>query len=320
MMKQQWLPFIKRTRRPNLSSKKPTYKSQNRERSNKAKMPYNINKLMDRYAVMTGQKKAGGGERKGPPFQQWKPTLDEAGKARTLNVRFLPYLDKNEQPVQEILYYNNDNLAPYRLVAPVQFGMKDPINEYITSLGYPKTEELKKVRKSLLPRSRFFVPVLVREEQEKGVQVWELSPNQCKDFYAILSSEDYRDEDVVDPLKGRDFQVSVSPSGKTFKAPNGKEYPVNDTKILIRGKQSKLAPDQKTIDALVSSVPNLEEIFMKQVKSYDELKEILDGFLSLGGKPGNSPPESNGTSHHSSEMEDTEEDIMKSIEDKFDAI
>jgi hypothetical protein len=279
-------------------------------------MAYNIKKVQDNFAVMSGEKKAGQ-QKKGPPFAQWKPTLTDDGKSRTFNVRFLPYQDQNEQPFQEVNYYDNKALSPFRLVAPAQFGGKDPIAELVTELRKQRNNKSAwNVIKGLLPKPRYFAPVLVREEAEKGVQIWELSPTVCKEIYAILVSEDYRDEDVTSPEKGYDFQVTVSPSGKTFTQPGtGKQYPVNDVKVIARTKPSKLCKTEAESEKLVGSIPNLQEIFQKQVKPVEELQTMLEAYLAVDAKA--SASEEAGTNHTASTDAAAEAVNDKSIEDQF---
>ena len=275
-------------------------------------MAYNINKLADAYAVMNGEKRPNQ-VKKGPPFPQWKPALTEDGKSRTYNVRFLPYQDQNEQPFQEVSYYDNKSLSPFRLVAPAQFGLEDPIAELVMELRKDRNNKSAwSIIKPLLPRPRYFAPVFVREEADKGTQVWELSPTICKDVYGVLVSEDYRDEDVTSPEKGFDFQVTVSPSGKVFKAPNGKEYPVNDIKLIARTKSTRLAKTDEEIRKLVSSIPNLLEIFTKQCRPADELKEMLENYLAIDANASSESEEATKSSDPA-----TEAALAKSVEDQF---
>lgn len=278
-------------------------------------MAYNINKIADSFAVMNGEKKKY--EKKGPPFAQWKPTLTDEGKARTFNVRFLPYQDQNEQPFQEVNYYDNKALSSFRLVAPAQFGLEDPIAELVTELRKQRNnKEAWNVIKGLLPRPRYFAPVFVREEADKGTQIWELSPTVCKDIYAILVSEDYRDEDVTSPDKGFDFQVSVSPSGKTFTQPGtGKVYPVNDVKLLARTKSTKLAKSDAEAEKLISSIPPLQEIFQNQCKPADELKTMLESYIAMDAKAPNG--DEGGTNHTAPSDEVTDAATARSVEDQF---
>lgn len=278
-------------------------------------MAYNINKIADSFAVMSGEKKKF--EKKGPPFPQWKPALTDEGKSRTYNVRCLPYVDQNEQPFQEVNYYDNKALSPWRLVAPAQFGLEDPIAELVAELRKQRNnKEAWNVIKGLLPRPRYFAPVFVREEADKGVQIWELSPTLCKDIYAILVSEDFRDEDVTSPDKGFDFQVTVSSSGKTFTPPGtSKSYPVNDIKIIARNKSTKLAKTTEEAEKLIASIPDLQSIFKGQCRSTDELKTCLESYIATDAKaPAN---EEGGTNHTSAADEATNAAAARSVEDQF---
>jgi hypothetical protein len=270
-------------------------------------MAYNINKLTDAYSVMTGEKKKPT-QKKGPPFQQWKPSLSDDGGKKVFNVRLLPYSDQNEQPFQEVNYYDNKEMSSYRVVAPAQFGLEDPIAEVVAELRKDrKNPNAWGVIKPLLPKPRYFAPVFVREEAEKGVQVWELSPTVCKDIYGILVSEDYRDQDVTDPKEGYDLQVTVTSSGKVFKAPNGKEYPVNDVKVLARTKSTRLAKEDAEIAKIVGAIPDLKEIFIKQCNSADELRTMLESYLA--GEAGSTSKQS--------EPEVSDSFNAKSVEDQF---
>lgn len=279
-------------------------------------MAYNIKNVQDRFAVMNGEKKAS--TKKGPPFSLWKPTLTEDGKSRTYNVRFLPYQDQNEQPFQEVAYYDNKALSTFRLVAPAQFGLPDPIAELVTELRMKRNDKNAwNVIKGLLSKPRYFAPVLVREEASKGVQIWEFSPTVCKEIYAILVSEDYHDEDVSSPEKGYDFQVTVSSSGKTFTQPGtGKTFPVNDVKLIARTKPSKLAAKPEEAEKLIASIPNLLDIFAKQVKSREELETLLDVYLAAGTKKDDGE---NGLSHGVSDPEASNA-VTKSVEDQFEGL
>jgi hypothetical protein len=121
-------------------------------------------------------------------------------------------------------------------------------------------------------------------------------------------------EDVTSPEKGFDFQVTVSPSGKVFKAPNGKEYPVNDIKLIARTKSTRLAKTDEEIRKLVSSIPNLLEIFTKQCKPAEELKEMLENYLAIDAS---SPSASSDTDQSVKSDPAAEAALAKSVEDQF---
>lgn len=231
-------------------------------------MAYNLDALKNKLAAFNGDNKKGGDK---PKLQFWKP---EAGE---VDVRFLPYKDSNEQPFQEVAYYDNKQLSQRRLVVPSQFGMECPVHELITELKKDRSKEAWKMVKALSPKTRYYAAVLVRGQEEKGVQIWEFSQTVCKDIYSILVHQDYREENMMDAQNGYDFTVAATVvPGKTF---NG--FPVKEIKLTPRRKPSKIAKTQAEIDKIVKAVPNLEEIFKGQVKSYDEMKTALEGFLAV---------------------------------------
>lgn len=245
-------------------------------------MTYNIKKLTEKFETLSGGGKTGKKVEKAPAFTYWKPTLTDDKKARTYNVRFLPYVDQNEQPFQEVDYYDDKKLSPYRLVAPVQFHLEDPVAELVLELRKDrKNKAAWSIIKPLLPRPRFYAPLFVREEASKGVQVWEMSPTTYKDIIGVMISADYCDEDVMDPEKGFDFQITVSPTAKVFKNPNtGVEYPVNEIKVQARTKPTPLAKTDDERQKLVNSTPKLLEYFTNQCRSADQLREMLEKYLA----------------------------------------
>ncbi|TXH11431.1 MAG: hypothetical protein E6R04_02275 [Spirochaetes bacterium] len=273
-------------------------------------MALNIKALAEKFAELSGEKKK---KSYAPPFPVWKPMLTEDGKAKTYNIRCLP-VEYAGQPFYEIGYYDNKKLSPFRLVAPAQFGLPDPVSELVAELNKDRknSKNAWNTIRPLLPQSRFLAPILVREEKEKGVQVYEISKNLCKKFYQNFLDDEYRDEPLHDALIGRDFKLTVSPSGKEFKnETTGKTYPVNDVDIRPAGKTSKLAATQEEIDKLVASVPNFDEIFKGQVKSYDDLAEMLRKYLDV---------DASAISGSASSDDATDDALLKSVEDQFNGL
>lgn len=277
-------------------------------------MAYNIGKVNEALAEMNGERKQ---SKKGPPYQQWKPSLTEDGKPKSYSIRFLPYKGTNEQPFEEVMFYDDKKLNRFRLVAPAQYGLEDPIAELVTELRKNRNNDWK-IIKPLLAKPRFFAPVFVREEAEKGVQVWELSPTLCKEIYGILVDDDYRNEDVTSPEKGFDFSVKVTSSGKTFVDPITKKvYPVNDVTVKAKRDSSKLHSKQEEAQKLIASTPKLTEIFMGQCLSAEELKEKLENYLAPAEENSAS---ANGSSFAKDGFSDelpTNDSDLKSVEDQF---
>lgn len=198
----------------------------------------------------------------------------------TYDVRFVPLLDGNgnalAQPFFEVSYYDNKDLSEKRFVSPSQFGMEDAIKETAMELAKDKSREAWLVRKKLTPRERYYAAIVVRGQEEKGLQIWELSPKLCKDIYGILVHPDYADEDMFSVESGYDFTVTVAATDKTFN-----NYPVKEIKLQPRRKASKLLPKKEQVEALMKGMPNFEAYFKAQVKSPEEMVQIRDNFLSI---------------------------------------
>jgi len=232
---------------------------------------YTLNNIKEKITSLTGNQKS--------TTEKAKITWAKLGIG-TYDVRFVGLLDGSgnplAQPFYEVSYYDNKELSERRFVAPSQFGMEDPIKEAAMELAKDKSREAWLVRKKLTPRERYYAAIIIRGEEEKGLQVWELSPKLCKDIYGILVHPDYADEDMFSADNGYDFTVTVSATDKTFN-----NFPVKEIKLQPRRKASKLLPKKEQVEALMKTVPNFEAYFKAQVKSADELVQIRDNFLAI---------------------------------------
>ena len=98
--------------------------------------------------------------------KMWRPTEGEEA-----TVRLLSFQDNDGQPFKERWFYYNIGNNP-GLLAPYQFGNPDPIQELITKLRDEGTKESYELAKKLYPKARYYAPVVVRGEEDKGVQIW----------------------------------------------------------------------------------------------------------------------------------------------------
>jgi hypothetical protein len=203
-------------------------------------------------------------------LQYWKPEMGENV------VRFLPYDDGNGQPFQEVGFYNSPQLSERRVVAPYQFGLEDPVNDLMTELRKERqADDVWNIMKQLKVRGSFYAPILVRGEEDKGVQVWEMSQKVVQSIYEILVNEDYEEENLFDVHEGFDFSITARDSGKKF---NG--YVVKDLTIVPKRKPSPALKTKKACDELVASVPNVGEVFENYCMGADKLRTLLDNMLN----------------------------------------
>jgi len=240
-------------------------------------MKYDLEAIKAKLNTLSATKK-GSGDEGSSKITWWKATPGSH------SVRFIPLSNADgtphAQPFFEVVYYDDKGFAERRFVAPSQWGMPDPVQAYSLELSKNKKEKADWLKwKRTQPKERYYAPVFVRGEEEKGVQVWELSPKLCKDVYALLVSPDYAEEDMFSVEKGFDFTVTVTPTDKTF---NG--YVINDVKLLPRRKASELAPKKEQVKALLATVPNFEAFFKSQVKGIEELTAMIESFDSYNAE------------------------------------
>ena len=106
----------------------------------------------------------GGGER---ASMFWKPTV---GKQ---TVRVVPSKYNPTMPFSEIFFhYGIDKPV---MVSPINWGDKDPIVEFAAQLKKTNDKENWKLAKKIEPKARYFAPVIVRGEEDKGVRLWQFS-------------------------------------------------------------------------------------------------------------------------------------------------
>lgn len=283
-------------------------------------MTYNLKAIKDKIEQLSNPKKSGGGGQgngsKFPKMNWFKPGLGQH------DIRFLPYTDANGQPFQEVAYYDSKLLAEMRFVAPTQFGMKDPVLELLTELKKDRSKEAWTLWKNLTPRERYYAPIVVRGEEEKGVQIWELNSRLVRDIYGILAHPDYKDENLMDPEKGYDFTVMVSPTDKTF---NGNA--VKEIKLQPRRKPSPLSAKDADKEKLLAGIPNLEAYFKSQVKTEEQMNTMLENFMHSASDTAGvvsseeEAPESEKSSAKAPETSDNSPKVKKarkSIDDAFD--
>jgi len=283
-------------------------------------MAYDLEAIKQKLADLSGGRNSGKDRVK---LTWFKPVLTSDGGKSSYEIRFLPYVDRNGQPFEEVSYYDNKSLSETRFVVPSQYQMEDPVFDLINELKKENTRETWRLMNNLRPRDRFYAPILVRGEEEKGIQIWELSPNILKDIYGILAHPDYAEENMMEVNDGFDFTLTVTDSGKKFNTWTIKNYDLQP-----RRKASKVAKTKKEIDELIASMPDLGAYFKAQVKNAEWIKQAVENFLAkTAGDDGEETStnvgkevNSAGKNHTSSKGLSAKDDAAaatKNIEDAF---
>jgi hypothetical protein len=191
----------------------------------------------------------------------WKPT---EGEEHT--VRLISFPDNDGQPFKELQFYYNIPGAR-SLLAPFQFGQKDPVQELINKLRDEGSKESYELAKKLYPSMRIYAACIVRGEEDRGVQIWGFGKTVYQKLLGMMLDEDYGD--ITDPLEGRDIKVICS------KQP-GQQWA--KTEVLPRGKSTALASNNSQIKEWSTNIPDVAAMYT--CKTYEELSDIINNWLN----------------------------------------
>lgn len=188
----------------------------------------------------------------------WRPQVGEA------TVRFVPYKHNKDLGCRKILFHYNIIDKP--ILSPDNFGEKNPINKLVERL---RDNQDYTNAKKLEAKTRYFWPVVVRGEEEKGVRMWGVGVEITRQIFDFLRDEDIGD--FTDVKEGRDFKLTtVGPevTGTRF----------NKTSIMPKMKTSTLSDDADKLKDLLENQPDPLKAFKKQ--SYEEISKILEDAFS----------------------------------------
>ena len=223
----------------------------------------------------------------------WRPDDGET------TIRILPTADGD--PFKEFFFHYNVGKNPGFLSPKKNFGEEDPLDTFVRNLFNEGDDESIKMAKSLMARQRFFSPVIVRGEEDKGVQIWGYGKMVYQNLLNLVINPDYGD--ITDPESGTDLVIHY---GK----PAGAQFP--QTKITPRRKSSALSDDAKTTEWL-EAIPDFNDLFER--KTPEEVGALLDEFLSTYQSAEN---DSSETTRYSSGPQAT--GAASSVDDAFNEL
>ena len=218
-------------------------------------MAIDLEAIKRRVAELSGVKKTSA-------VQLWKPGVGEH------KIRCLPWKDaKDGQPFMERwFYYIGDNAG---ILAPNQFGKPDPINDLIRKLYSSGKPDDRLLAKKLQPKMRCYAPVIVRGEEDKGVQIWSFGKLVYQRMLGFFLDEEVGD--ILSPTEGFDLKVSIT------KQP-GKQF--NDTTVDPARRPSKLHDDNSVSQRWLDGIPNIDDMY--RLKSTQEIETVLNNWLNGG--------------------------------------
>lgn len=188
----------------------------------------------------------------------WRPQDGEQ------TIRILPTPDGD--PFKEYWFHYNLGKNPGFLSPKKNFGESDPLDSFIRQLFDEGSEDSIKMAKNLMARQRFFSPVIVRGEEDKGVRLWGYGKTVYETLLGLVLNPDYGD--ITDPSEGTDLTL-------VYGKPPGAQFP--QTKLQPRRKTSPILTDSTQMTEILETEIDWDGIFIK--KSADEVQTMLDEWL-----------------------------------------
>jgi hypothetical protein len=218
-------------------------------------MAIDLEAIKRRVAELSGVKKTSS-------VQMWKPGVGE------YKVRCLPWKNSVDgQPFAERwFYYIGENAG---ILTPKQFGKPDPIDDLIRKLYSSGKPDDRVLAKKLAPKMRCYAPVIVRGEEDKGVQIWSFGKLVYQRMLGFFLDEDVGD--ILSPTEGFDLKVTISKQA-------GKQF--NDTTVDPARKSTALHTDSATAQKWLDNIPSIDDMY--RLKSMQEIETVLNNWLNGG--------------------------------------
>ena len=238
----------------------------------------------------------------------WRPTV---GKQQ---IRIVPSAYNPSNPFSELkIYYGITNKV---MLSPLNYGEKDPIALFAAKLREEYTKENFVMAKKLDPKTRYFVPVIVRGEEDKGTRLWQFGKQVYEELLALAVDDEIGD--YTDIVNGRDLTVETV-------GPESTGTPYNKSSIRVRLKTSPLGDDAALVEKWTSEQPNPNEGLFKKF-TFEEMKSALEKWLSpedneeeIAKSPSSFPTAGAATPSPSNFSLDTS-NVKKNKADAFDSM
>ena len=211
----------------------------------------------------TLQQKQSTGQKRDYSLTFWRPTV---GKQQ---IRIVPSAFNSNNPFTELkFYYGITNKV---MISPTNFGEKDPIALFAQKLREGEyNKENYVLAKKLDAKTRTFVPVVVRGEEDKGVRLWQFGKQVYEELLALAVDDEIGD--YTDIVNGRDITVETV-------GPESTGTPYNKSSVRVRLKTTPLSEDSSLVEKWTSEQPNPTDGLFKRY-SFDEMKSALEKWLS----------------------------------------
>ena len=245
-------------------------------------MAIDLSKMRAKLQAAEGKQKSSGKD------LFWKPTDGESV------IRIVP--DRDGDPFREFWFHYGVGDAAGFLSPKKNFGEEDVLDAYVRKLFNDGSEESREEAKKLMAKQRFFSPVIVRGEEEKGVRLWGYSKTVYQKLLQLVLNPDYGD--ITDSEEGTDLTINY---GKKA----GQMFPT--TEIFPSRRSSPLHTDRNIAKEFMDTDIDYGSVFSR--KTPDEVKVLLEKHLS--GETDDSD-DGTGSTHYAAD-EDAADQAFKSL-------
>ena len=227
---------------------------------------------------------------------KWRPTQGDQ------TIRILPTEDGD--PFKEFHFHYNVGKNPGIMCPKRNHGEDCPICNFASQLWKQGVEgddaTLKSEAKKLFVRKRYYSPIIVRGKESEGVKIWSYGKTAYETLLGYVLDPDYGD--ITDPETGTDIVLNYDVPGTPGSFPK--------TTLKLRRRPSVLCDDSiADCDALLDSVPDIGGLFER--KSTEDIKSILDDFLSTDQSSESRSSETSKYSKNDSGVDKAFENFMK---------
>ena len=208
----------------------------------------------------------------------WKPEEGEQ------TVRIVPRPEEPDNPFIKLLFHYQFSAQDGKSVtyfSPANVGKKDPVIELSERLKASGDRKLWGKGKSLEPKARTYVPIVVRGKEHEGIKYWGFGVTIFEQLVAAIDELDLAGETITDLNNGYDIKVIFTPAEKSNKtSPDGRKFP--DTAITVKRKSSPVIdpanPRAKEImEKITAKQPVLTEAW--ECPDYNVLAKSLEDYL-----------------------------------------
>lgn len=192
-------------------------------------------------------------------------------------IRIVPAKWNRDYPIKNVFFHDN-NIFKRTVYALKNWGEKDPVEQFRKGLyedaksGSESALESENLAKKIKIKERFFMPVIVRGEEDKGVLLWEFGSQTETKILALLGKKKLGD--ITDVMEGRDLEVE---GVKATMQQGAKTINYIEVNILPDTTTSPLSENANQVKKWLDEQKDPLEVHKKY--TFAEIKEMFAKYL-----------------------------------------